>query len=73
MGDYEVIVIPYGMGTYPKTPLGKVLFTLTHFKYLHFIINNFFSYIFLFIVNHTHIIGPPSIVLHMNISKPNYM
>jgi hypothetical protein len=42
--------------------LGRVLFTLTHFKYLHFIINNLFSCLFLSIIDDTHIIGPPSIV-----------
>jgi hypothetical protein len=46
MGGYEVTIIPSGMGTYQKNPLGKVLFTLAHFKDLHFIINDFFSYYF---------------------------
>ncbi len=55
-------IIPSSMGTYPKNPLGNVLYTLTHFKYLHSIINDFFSCLFPSIVDDTHIIGPLSIV-----------
>ncbi len=62
MCDYEVTIIPFNMGTCQKNPLGKVLFTLTHFKDLHFIINSFFSCLFPSIVDDIHIIGPPSII-----------
>jgi hypothetical protein len=62
MGGCEIIIIPFGMGTYQKNPLGKVLFTLTHFKDLHSIINDFFSCLFPSIVDDTHIINPLSIV-----------
>ncbi len=57
--DGNVMVIPSAMGICQNRLLGRALFALTHFRALHFTINHFPSYIFLSIINDTHIINPP--------------
>jgi hypothetical protein len=60
--DGNVTISPSAMGTHQNDPLGGALFALTHLKALHFMINYLSSYLFPFITNDIHIIGPPSIV-----------
>jgi hypothetical protein len=60
--DDNVLIIPSIIGTCQNDLFKKALFALTHFKALHFLINNFPSCSFPFITNDTHIIGAPSIV-----------
>ncbi len=52
----DVIIIPFTMGTHQGDPLGGALFTLAHFRALHFIINHFPSSLFPSIMDETHII-----------------
>jgi hypothetical protein len=54
---FIVIVIPFAMGIRQGDPLGGPLFTLSHFKALHFIASCFPSYLFPCIANEIHIIG----------------
>jgi len=61
--ECDVIVIPFAMGTCQNDSLERALFTLVHFKALHFIANYFLSFLFPCIVDDIHIISPPSIVL----------
>jgi hypothetical protein len=58
----DVRIIPFAMGTCQGDPLWGALFTLAHFRTLHSTASHFPSYIFPFIVDDTHIIGPFSIV-----------
>jgi hypothetical protein len=58
----DVIIIPFAMGTRQGDLLEKTLFTLAHFRALHFIVSHFPSCLFPSIANNIHIIGPPSIV-----------
>jgi hypothetical protein len=60
--ESDVTVIPFTMGTHQGDPFRRALFTLTHFRALHFIANDFPSYLFPSIVNDTHIICFFSIV-----------
>jgi hypothetical protein len=39
--DGDVIIIPFAMGIHQGDPLKGALFTLTHFRALHFIANHF--------------------------------
>jgi hypothetical protein len=55
-------MIPFAMGTHQSDPLGRVLFTLAHFRALHFMDNCFIFYLFPSIVDDTHIISSFSIV-----------
>jgi hypothetical protein len=50
------------MGIRQGDPLGGALFALAHFRILCFITSHFPSSLFPSIVDHIHIIGPPSIV-----------
>jgi hypothetical protein len=58
----DVTLIPFTMGTHQGDPLGKAIFSLTHFKALCFTISCFPSCLFPSIANDTHIINPSSIV-----------
>jgi hypothetical protein len=70
--ESNVIIIPFTMGTCQSDPLGGALFTLNHFKVLGSITSHF--YLFPFIIDHIHIVNPPSLYpLHMNIFKLNFM
>jgi len=59
----DVIVIPYAMGPHQGDPLGRALFILAHLKALHYIVSCFPSCLFPSIIDDTHIISPPSIIL----------
>jgi hypothetical protein len=59
-GDF--IIIPSTMGTRQGDPLGRALFTLTHFRALRSTTSHFPSCLFPSIVNDIHIISPPSVV-----------
>jgi hypothetical protein len=56
------MVIPFAMGTHQGGPLGRTLFVLVHFIILHSITNCFPFYLFPFIGDDIHIIGPLAIV-----------
>jgi len=67
----DVIIIPFTMESCQSDLLGAgggTLFSLTHFRALHSIINHFPSCLFPSIVDDTHIIGPPSIKLYLHMS-----
>jgi hypothetical protein len=72
--ESDVTIIHFVMGTQQGDPLGGTLFTLAHFKALHFITNHFLYCLFPSNVDDIHIIGPFLLYhLHMNIFKPNFM
>jgi hypothetical protein len=60
--ENEVMVISSTMGTHQGDPLGRALFSLTHFKALCSITNHFPFCLFPSIGNDTHIINLLSIV-----------
>ncbi len=60
--DVDVMVIPFVIGTCQSDLLEGALFALAHLKVLRSITSHFPSYLFSFIVDHTHIINPLSIV-----------
>jgi hypothetical protein len=53
------------MGIRQSDPLGEALFTLAHFRALHYIFIHCPSCLFPSIVNDIHIIGHPSIVSYV--------
>jgi hypothetical protein len=70
----DVIVIPSTMGTHEGDPLGGALFALAHFRALCSIARHFLFYLFPFITNDKHIIGPFLLYhLHMNILRSNFV
>jgi hypothetical protein len=78
--DGDVIIIPFAMGTHEGDPLRRALFTLTHFRALHFIVSHFPSYLFRSIANDIHIIVTPPLpplprlyCLHLRIFKLNFV
>jgi hypothetical protein len=58
----NMMIILFAMGIHQADPLGRVLFTLVHFRALHFIINCFHYRLVPSIVDDTNIIGAPLIV-----------
>ncbi len=58
----DVIIIPSTMGIHQSDPLRDALFVIAHFRALHSIANHFPFYLFPYIIDDTHIMGPPSIV-----------
>jgi hypothetical protein len=70
----NVTIIPSTMGTHQGDPLGGALFALTHFRALCSIVSHFLFYLFSFITNDKHIIGPILLYhLHMNIPRSNFV
>jgi hypothetical protein len=61
-GKFDVAMIPFAMETHQSDLLGKVLFTLTHFRALCFTSSRLFSCLFPSITNDMHIISPCSII-----------
>ncbi len=58
----NLMIILFAMGICQGDPLGRALFTLAHFKALHYTINCFHYYLFPSIVNDINIMNAPSIV-----------